>query len=45
MYAMFGIHFILALGLKDELLEGGIVVLCNDTADSMPISPSKILGI
>jgi len=44
MYAMFGIHFVLALGLKDKLLED-IVILCNDTADSTPISPSKILGV
>jgi hypothetical protein len=42
---MFGILFILALGLTDELLED-IVIPCNNTADSTPISPSKnTLGV
>jgi hypothetical protein len=40
MYAMFGILFVLALGLKDELLED-VVIPCNNTADSTPISTSK----
>jgi hypothetical protein len=38
--AMFGILFVLALGLKDELLED-VVILCDNTADSMPISTSR----
>ena len=37
MYAMFGILFVLALGLKNELLDD-IVIPCDDTADSTPIS-------
>ena len=42
---MFGILFVLALGLKDELLED-IVTPCNDTADSTPIRPFKnTLGV
>jgi len=41
MYAMFGILFVFALGLKDELLED-VVIPCDDTADSMTIStPEK----
>ena len=41
MYAMFGILFVFALGLKDELLED-VVIPCDDTTDSTPISTSKI---
>jgi len=37
MYAMFGILFIFALGLKDELLED-VVIPCDDTENSTPIS-------
>jgi hypothetical protein len=37
MYAMFGILFIFALGLKDELLED-VVIPCDNTEDSTPIS-------
>ena len=40
MYAMFGILFVLVLGFKDELLED-VVIPCDNTADSMPISTSK----
>jgi hypothetical protein len=39
-YAVFGIIFVLALGLKDELLED-IVIPCDKTTDSTPIRPSK----
>jgi hypothetical protein len=41
MYAMFGILFVFALGLKDELLED-VVIPCDNTADNTPISISKI---
>jgi hypothetical protein len=41
MYAMFGVLFVFALGLKDELLEN-VVIPCHDTADNTPISTSKI---
>jgi len=40
MYAMFGILFVFALGLKDKLLED-VVIPCDDTADSMAISSPK----
>jgi hypothetical protein len=43
MYAMFGILFVLALGLKDELLED-IVIPCDDTADSTHIRRSKMIS-
>jgi hypothetical protein len=41
MYAMFGISFIFALGLEDELLED-VVIPYDDTADSAPLT--KIRG-
>jgi hypothetical protein len=39
-YAMFGILFVLALDLRDELL-GGIVIPSDDTADSTYKSVQK----
>ena len=40
MYAMFGIFFVLTLGLKNELLED-IIIPCDNTADGTPIRPFK----